>query len=68
VLVRILPQILQHLHLEQAAELTTVFHQQVDGEMMVDLITPEVLVQAVVVLVQWEVMHLPLMLVTVVLD
>tara|TARA_R100000005_G_C4838222_1_gene111047 strand:- start:289 stop:510 length:222 start_codon:yes stop_codon:yes gene_type:complete len=68
VLVPILLLTLRHLQAELAVELTTVFRQQLDGEMMVDLITLEVLAQAVVVLVQQVVMQVLVMLVPVVLD
>tara|TARA_B100000085_G_C18150716_1_gene353288 strand:- start:109 stop:375 length:267 start_codon:yes stop_codon:yes gene_type:complete len=59
---------LRHLQAELAVELTTVFRQQLDGEMMVDLIALEVLAQAVVALVEQVVKEHPVMLVPVVLD
>tara|TARA_R100000030_G_scaffold27538_1_gene20008 strand:+ start:293 stop:514 length:222 start_codon:yes stop_codon:yes gene_type:complete len=68
VLVPMLLLTLRHLQAELAVELITVFPQQLDGEMMVDLHQLEVLEQAVVALVEQVVLEQALTLVPVVLD
>ena len=52
VLVRRVRKIRQQQQVELVVELIIVFHQQLDGEILVDLLQLEVLVQVVVVPVQ----------------
>jgi hypothetical protein len=59
---------LQQQQVELVVELIIVFHQQLDGEILVDLLQPEVLVEVAVVLVQWVALAQIVMLEMVVMD
>jgi|TARA_B100000085_G_scaffold155047_1_gene140865 hypothetical protein len=68
VLVLIKPRILQDQQLELLVEVLIVFHHQLDGEILVEIMRLEVLVQVVVALVQQVVLQVLVMRDLAVLD